>query len=111
MTISYNFSLCRSNSSFQQYLAFHEELRVHVKAFDTLRDKHGKEQLLWVNEDKWTTLQQKWSYVTSQTKVSYRLKIYINESKFLTIIMNTKEISQVVKMLRCSFRTRIGFQK
>ena len=54
---------------FQQYLSFKEELRVHVDIYERFKSKAESQTFLVLSEDKWTYLQHRWSYVTSQVHV------------------------------------------
>lgn len=53
----------------QQYLAFQEDLRLRCDVYERFRIKGESKTLLVITEDKWTYLQQRWSYVSQQTRV------------------------------------------
>ena len=53
----------------QQYLAFTEDLRLRCKVYERFQIQAREQNFLVITEDKWTMLNQRWSYVTQRTRV------------------------------------------
>ena len=50
-------------------MAFREELRLKTEIYERFRRKAETKSLLTVTEDKWVYVAQRWSYVTSRTRL------------------------------------------
>ena len=57
------------DAEFRQYITFRKELDVQYKIFQEFSVKARHHTALTLTNDKWSTLQQRWHYVTTKTKI------------------------------------------